>query len=199
MPALSLLMRTFLSEYSQPQPMRRIYDSDALRRDSGTHTPQRRDDSSRVQAVHWVNSTRLSRLVLPKSLRTRAISIDVSTPQDAYPAGRSIPFTVTMKNSLPAPVTIPTASPVLWTWHVDGVAEASHVSLRDPPDESAAFVFDRGERKQFRKRWNQRFRVADDQWEPAEPGSYTIGAELNVSDPRAKGLYGETTVEILPE
>jgi len=178
--------------------MRRIYDSNALRRDDDPQTPTTTDSSARIQALRWVNSTSLSRHLLPTWLCYRALSITVTTPRTEYPAGTPVPFTVTMKNSLPVPVTIHTNSPVLWMWDISGVSEASHVSLRTPPEESGAFVFDRGERKQFHKQWDQLFRVSEREWEPADPGTYTIGAGLNVSDADQKGLYGETTVQIHP-
>ncbi|ELY59639.1 hypothetical protein [Natronolimnohabitans innermongolicus] len=176
--------------------MRRIYESDALHRDDDPHTPNEKDTSRRVQAVRWVNSTLLSRLLLPTGIAYRAVSVDISTPNDEFAPGESVPFVVTMKNSLPTPVTIPTESLVLWTWTVDGVPEASHVPLRDPPDERGAFVFDRGERKQFHKRWDQRFKVGNDEWEAADPGTYTLGAEFNVPAADEKGLSSETIVEI---
>lgn len=180
--------------------MRRIYESDALSRDDDEpFSPNEEDASGRPQAIPWIDSTRLSRLLVPKQLRYRAIGIDVSTPRTEFPVGEPVPFTVTMKNAMPFPVTIPTLSPLLWTWDVDGVPEASHVALRDPPDERGSFRFDRGERKRFRKRWTGMFRVSDSEWEPVDPGEYTIGAGLNVDDSAVEGLYDETTIRLVPE
>lgn len=180
--------------------MRRIYESGALRRDDDEpFSPREREESVTQQAMRSVDSTGLSRLVVPNWLRHRAISIDVSTPQSTYPTDVAVPFRVTMRNAMPFPITITTESPILWSWEVDGVTEASHVPLHDPPDERRGFRFDRGERKQFRKRWQQRFRVADDEWESADPGTYTIGSGLNVENPAEKGLYDETTVTIDPD
>ena len=176
--------------------MRRIYESDALRRDDEPFTPNERDRSVRIQAMRSVNSTALSRRLCPRSLRYRAISIDVSTPRTEYPAGDAIPFTVTMRNPLPVPIAIQTRSPLLWTWHVDGATEAARVPIHDPPDESGELVFDRGERKQFTKRWQQLFRVSDSEWEPAEPGEHTLSAALNVANAAERGLRDETTIRI---
>jgi hypothetical protein len=180
--------------------MRRIYESGAIRRDDDEpFAPREREQSATPQAVRSINSTAWSRRLVPNGVRYRAISIDVETPQSTYPVGAAVPFRVTMKNAMPFPITIATESPILWTWAVDGLTDASHVPLHDPPDERGGFRFDRGERKRFGKRWEQRFRVDDDEWEAAEPGTYTISAALNVDDPAAKGLYDETTVTIEPD
>lgn len=173
--------------------MRRIYGSGAPERDEEQEPP------SESQRTRWVDRDALGRLLIPDWLRHWAISIEVSTPRSEYSVGAAVPFTVTMKNSLPFPVTIPTSSPLLWTWYVDGVEEASHVSLRDPPDRPREFSFDRGERKQFGKQWSQMFRVSDSEWDRAGTGEYTIGAGINVEEPGEKGLYDETTVRIVPE
>lgn len=180
--------------------MRRIYESQALSRDDDDpFSPSERAASTRPQAARSINSTALSRILVPLGLRNRAISVTLSTPRSEYPVGSSVPFTVTMKNSMPFPISIPTRSPLLWTWSVDGLIEASRALVHDPPDEAGQFRFDRGERKQFRKRWNGMFRVSDSEWRTASPGEYRIGASLNVDDAARKGLYGETTVCIVLE
>ncbi|KYH25896.1 hypothetical protein HAPAU_25740 [Halalkalicoccus paucihalophilus] len=178
--------------------MRRIYESEALHRDDDRFTPaERRGDE--LQAMRSVDGTALSRRLVPDWLRHRAISVEVSTPKTAYTPHESIPFRVTMTNSIPFPITFRTRSPLLWTWYVDGVAEASRVSLRDPPDEPGEFRFARGERKRFVKRWEQAFRVSKREWESAGTGEFTIGAGLNVENASEKGLTDETTVRIVPE
>lgn len=177
--------------------MRRIYESPALGRDDDDPFAPGTEDAE-PRAMRSVNGGTLSRLLLPARLGDRALSVAVSTPQAEYPERGSIPFTVTMKNALPVPISVRTESPVLWTWTVDGAREASRVPVRDPPDEAGVFEFDRGERKQFRRRWDQLFRVSDSEWERADPGTYTIAAEINVGDPETRGLSGTTTVQIVP-
>ncbi len=178
--------------------MRRIYESEALQRDEESFTPNKRSSSTTVQSFRSVNSSTLSKLLVPTSLHHRSISVDVSTPKTTYSVGEPIPFTVTMRNSLPVPVTLSTASPLLWTWRVDDVTEASHVARYDPPDETGAFNFQRGERKQFRKVWHQLFQVSDSDWEEADLGKHTISVHINVPDAEEKGLTAETTVQISP-
>lgn len=177
--------------------MRRIYESDAVHRDDeDPFAPGTRQGSARPQSARWINSTALSQLLVPARVRYWALSFDISTPRTEYPRGSSVPFTVTMKNVMPFPITISTRSPQVWRWSVDGSVEASRVPVHDPPDEPGVFRFDRGERKRFRKRWNGMFRVSDSEWRPAPPGEYLIEAALNVDDAARKGLSGETTVRL---
>lgn len=179
--------------------MRRIYESGALRRDDeDPYRPGERDERAEPQAMRTVPGGLASRLLVPRWLRFRALSVEVSTPRTEYDPGSPVPFAVEIENALPFPITVPTVSPVLWNWDVDGLTEASHV-YREPPDEQRGFRFDRGERKRFTRRWPQAFRVSDSEWEPAEPGEYTIGAGLNVDDPDRSDLRDETTVRVLPE
>ncbi|UPM44384.1 hypothetical protein [Halocatena salina] len=178
--------------------MRRIYESEALHRDDEEQfTPSQRRSQTPFQAVPSVNTTALSRRLLPGWLRNQAVSVSVATPSEEFPLGATIPFRVTMANALPVPVTFRTRSPILWTWNVDGETEATRASIRDPPDEPGAFRFGRGERKRFERRWEQLFRVTASKWIPAEPGTYTIGAGLNVDNAVEKGLYDETTVRVV--
>jgi hypothetical protein len=178
--------------------MRRIYESEALHRDdSDGFSPNERRSDTKLQAMRWVNATALSRRLIPYGLRDRAISISISTPKTEYALGEQIPFRITMSNSMPFPITFRTRSPVLWRWHVDGLDEAARVSVRDPPEKEGEFRFDRGERKRFTRRWSQMIRISKTEWEPVEPGEYTIGASLNVETPSKRGLDAETTVEVV--
>ncbi|SDQ36569.1 hypothetical protein [Natronobacterium texcoconense] len=177
--------------------MRRIYESDAITRDDDPFSPSERDSTTEPQAARSINGSAWSKRLVPHWLRRRAISLEVTTPETEFAPETPIPFTVTMKNALPIPITIRTASPVLWSWSVDGVPEASRVTTRDPPERTGELHFDRGERLQFRKTWSGLFRVSDREWEPAEPGEYTIRAAINVDGPLRNGLVDETTVRIL--
>jgi hypothetical protein len=179
--------------------MRRIYESDAVHRDDDEPLVPNEPTEDGPQAFRSIDATGLSRRLVPARLRHWAISIDVSTPESEYPAGSTVPFAVTMKNAMPFPVTITTRSRLLWQWDVDGHPEASRHGSREVPDGQAAFEFDRGERKRFRRRWNGMFRLSASEWEQPDPGTYTLGAGINVPDAAEKGLYDETTVRIVPE
>jgi hypothetical protein len=180
--------------------MRRIYESDALHRDDDEPgAPRERQREERPQAFRSVPTGSLSRWLVPDRVRYWGLSLDIATPRTEFRVGEHVPFQVTMKNSLPFPVTIATRSPLLWTWHVDDHREASKLPADGPPEEERGFRFERGERKQFRKRWDGMFKVADAEWERAVPGEYTIGAGLNVDGAAEKGLYSETTVTLRPE
>lgn len=178
--------------------MRRIYESDAVRRDDEDPSSLRERDDVSPQTFRSIDAGAWSRRLLPARLRHWAISVDVSTSRSEFPAGTPVPFTVTMKNPLPMPVTVAVRSPIRWTWSVDGHVEAARVDRHDPPEVATGFEFDRGERKRFSKRWDGTFQVADAEWERAGPGEYTIGAGLNVADAPGKGLYDETTVRLRP-
>jgi hypothetical protein len=178
--------------------MRRIYESSALHRDDDEpHAPHERETDAKPQAARSIHSAAWSRRLVPTRLRHYAVSVGIETPKTDFPPGEPVPFRVTMENAMPFPVTIETQSPLLWNWYVDGVEEAAHIPLQNPPDDPSGFTFDRGERKQFTRRWQQTFQVTDSEWEPAEPGEYTISAALNVPDANAKGLSAETTVRLL--
>lgn len=180
--------------------MRRIYESEAVKRDGDAFTPDERDDPREGRGLsRWIPNLGVIDALTPDSVRHRAISVEISTPVEEFPVGTVIPFTVTMANRFPISVTVSTRSPLLWTWNVDGITEASRVPLREDPKETGSFGFGRSERKRVDRRWYQRFKVSEREWERAEPGTYTIGAGLNVENARKRGVYDETTVRIVPE
>lgn len=178
--------------------MRRIYESDALERDDDAFTPRRREETPKPAAMRSVPGESLSRYLVPAWLAHRAIRVAVETPQSSYPTETDVPVTVTLRNAFPFPVSVRTRTPRLWTWHVDGAPEASRVP-ESLPEEEHVFTFDRGERKEFRRRWTGLFKVSETEWEPAKPGEYTLGAYVDVDDAAGKGLAAETTVRIEPE
>jgi len=161
-------------------------------------TPDDEDDGTRPQSARSVDSSLLSRWLVPQRVRRWAISVSIATPQEEYSIGDAVPFEVQMKNELPIPVTLSTRSPVLWNWSIDGLTEASHVAQYDPPDEAGKLHFDRGERKAFSGQWPQMFRVSKREWEPATPGEYTLGATVNVDGADGR-LSDEVRIRLVPE
>lgn len=180
--------------------MRRIYESSALRRDDeAPFSPNERDGDDRPRAARSLPAAAITSSLLPAWARHRAISVEVSLPATEFPTGDAVPFQFTMKNAMPFPVVLSTESAIQWTWNVDGHRDASHVPLHDPSIEGGTIEFDRGERKQYRKRWDQMFRVSESEWEPAGEGEYTIGAGINVADSTDKGLYDDVTFRLVSE
>jgi hypothetical protein len=176
--------------------MRRIYESDALYRDDEEpHAPRERDRESKPQAMRSVPSGFLSKLLVPHRLRYWAIDVDVRTPDRTFRQGERVPFTVVLHNRLPIPLTLPVASPVPWIWSIDGFRSASRVGDR-VPEEPSGYHFDRGERKEFTRRWSGSFKVGAREWELATPGEHTIRVGLNVSEPVPSGLVADTTIVI---
>lgn len=179
--------------------MRRIYESNAVQRDDEQpHVPSE-TGRDRPRAFRSIDVGAVGRRLVPASLRHRAISVDVTTPRTEYPVGSTVPFGVTMKNAMPFRVALTTRSRLPWQWDVDGHPEGSQVEVHDAPEGEAVFEFARGERKEFRRRWSGMFRLTESEWEPADPGGYTIGAAINVGNTAGEGLRAETTVRITPE
>ncbi len=176
--------------------MRRLYESRALHRDDDDpFKPNERDERTKPRASRTLPATALSRLLVPERLRYRAVSLSVSVPRSVYAEGERVPIAITMRNAAPFPITLETRSPIRWTWHVDGHTEASHV-WEDPDSGGRELQFGRGERKRFRRTWEQLFRVTETEWEEATPGEYVIGASINVADPTGRGVSDRTTVRI---
>ena len=111
--------------------------------------------------------------------------------------GQRVPIRVTLKNSLPFPLSIPTTSPIVWNWFVNEYPEAAMVDIRTVTEDSGTISFDRGERKAFTKYWHQMFRTSATEWEPAGPGDYTLAAGIAVTNPQASGLWAETEISIV--
>lgn len=179
--------------------MRRIYESNALRREAGPFTPQGSRDDGKGPSPPDPDETGILDTIVPDAIRRRAITIDVTTPKTVYPPDDPIPFQVQLRNRMPFSVSIRTATPLLWTWEVDGLQNASHVQLDAPPEGGRRYAFSSGERKRFVKHWPQRFRRSKSEWELAEPGTYTIRTRVNLPDASLDGLTSETDVEISSE
>lgn len=171
--------------------MRRIYESEALRRDNeNPHVPNESDGDD-YRSVNWRNA---SHALVPKLLRPRALSVSVETTKERYEVGEPVRFRVTYRNKFPMPISLQTTSPVPWTWEINGIEHASHVE-EPVPEKSGLFHFERSQRKQFTRRWTQRFRESNSEWSVAEPGEYTLTIRTNASS-GADRLTAETTFYI---
>lgn len=180
--------------------MRRIYESRALRRDDDDpHMPgdEGDDDPEPSSALggRFVDWTSASHALFPASLRHRAIAVSVETDREVYAEDAPVTLKVTMRNRIPFPVALKTESPVLWSWAIDGVPEASRYD-DGTPEEAGLFRFGRSERKVFTRQWHQRFREGEREWSRAGRGEFTVSAGVNVADASEKGLVDETTIRI---
>ncbi len=180
--------------------MKRIYESSAIHRDDDDpFSPGKNRDDDRPSSFRTLPSSWLSNRLLPQAIRRRAVTVHIETPASTYDQGVRIPFTITMKNSMPFPVSIVTDSRLVWTWDVDGRQEAADVSLHDPEDEeTSGITFARGERKVIKRHWDQMFQVDEREWERAPPGEHEIGAGLNVAGAEESGLYDRGPIRIDP-
>jgi hypothetical protein len=173
--------------------MRRIYESRALEYDDDDpYSPKRTADDDRTRrAIDWASA---SHALVPRTLRPRAVGVSVETDRQRYGTDETVHFRVSFRNLVPFPIALRTDSPVRWTWSIDGVDEASHVT--NYPDDASLFRFSRSETKTFERSWSQRFRESARTWEPAAPGEYVLAVRVNASGADEKGLTGETTFTI---
>lgn len=178
--------------------MRRIYDSAALDRDDrDPFRPGGRGRDYRPQAMRWVNSSWLSRQLLPQWLVRRAVTVAIRTNRPRYAVGEGVPFEVEFKNHLPAPITIRTGSPVGWTWTVDG-HPGTRVGVDEGPDDGPwAFRLDRGERRCIRRVWNGAFRTGETEWRRPDPGAHTLAVTIDTVGGSRPGLRAETAFKLV--
>ncbi|AXR78926.1 hypothetical protein [Natrarchaeobaculum sulfurireducens] len=164
-----------------------------MRRDESSPLEHsRRSPASSGRTIDW---SALSDAVLPQAIRCRAIDVTISTDRDEYRLGEPVSIDVTLENRLPVPIRLRTDSPERWYWAVDGHPAAS-CHPRGIPDRPSTIAFARGERKRFRRRWSQRLRVDEREWQPVGPGRYVLEAKIARDDAEARGLIGRCTVEI---
>lgn len=171
--------------------MRRIYESEALRRDDEDPFVPNEGEGHRGGHVDWGN---VSHALFPATLRPRAVTVSVETDREVYEPDEPVRFRVTFRNRLPVPVTLVTRSPRRWTWSLDGRPEASTVPS-DSPTEPTRFEFVSGERKQFHRRWDQRVRESEREWRAADPGEHTLSARIDAVRGSDR-LCAETTFRI---
>lgn len=172
--------------------MRRIYESEALSRDDDSpFVPGEEEEGRNYRSINWDNA---SHALVPRWVRPLAIDVSIETNRNRYAPEEPVGFRVEFRNRLPIPISLSTLSPVRWTWALDGIEEASHVE-RAVPDEGATFRFDRAERKQFSRRWSQRFRESKSEWSLAEPGEHSVSVQVNTSR-GAERLSDSTTFVI---
>lgn len=183
--------------------MRRIYESEALRRnEDNPFAPGEGDGNARdrkrsllSENRSMIDTAKASHALMPSRLRDWAIAVTVETNRETYAPGEPVRIRASFSNRLPMPVVLQTPSPLRWDWFVDGVPEGSYVR-EEPEPETSLFHFDRGRTRTFDRTWYGRFKTGATEWEFAEPGEYEIGVRVNVDDAEERGLTASRTVRI---
>jgi hypothetical protein len=125
--------------------------------------------------------------VVPHAVARRAVAVSVRTDADTYAPDEPVTIAVSIRNRLPVPIEVPTATRRRWGWAVDGVVEATDEQRYVRPERSTLSLR-AGETRRVTATWNGRFRRtggADglDRSVPAEPGTHTVAAFVGVREP----------------
>jgi hypothetical protein len=123
--------------------------------------------------------------VVPRAVARRAVDVTVSTDAAEYAPDEPVAITVAIRNRLPVPVEVPTATRRQWGWAIDGVVEATDERRYVRGDESTLSLR-AGETKRATATWNGRFRRTEDDGLDrsvrAERGAHTVSVFVPVSD-----------------
>lgn len=129
-------------------------------------------------------------VVVPDWLVKRAVTIEVSTKRREYALDAPVRFTVTIRNRLPVPVTLPTPKLRLWGWAVDGEVEATDEAIYTS-DTAGWHSFDARETLRIEQTWNGRFERSGSgpngrsEWVLPDPGTHELSVFLATEEPRA--------------
>lgn len=135
----------------------------------------------------WVS--KLVAVVVPASIQTRAVSVDVCTPS-TIEQDQPMEFQVTFRNWLPIPLSLQTkARP--WYWQLDGIHDAD-VTEPDPQNPDGVISNNQGKfrlssfnLKKITRVWNGRIRMeSDGPLLPLEPGEHVLEVEVTTTDGR---------------
>lgn len=129
--------------------------------------------------------------VVPDRLAHRAVTIEVSTDRREYALDAPVEFTVTIRNRLPVPVTLPTPTLRLWGWTIDGELEASDEATFVSESESW-HAFDARETRRIQQTWHGRFERSGagpsgrTKWVLPDPGVHELSVFLATDEPQAR-------------
>lgn len=169
-------------------------------RSTGPNVDAERGSREQTTIRRWVS--KLVAIIIPASVRTRAVSVSVRTPL-VIERDQPMEFQVTFRNWLPVPFSIPTkARP--WYWQLDGVHDAD-VTEPDPEDPDSVISNERGaltfasfETKVITGIWNGRMRVkADGPLLPVECGEHVL--EIEVTTTAGGRMYSSQTFKIVED
>lgn len=135
--------------------------------------------------------------VVPDRVAVRALSVAVRGPETVT-VGEPARFLVSVRNRLPATVSLTLPSSRLWGWRVDDAPEADERNY-EAPETARTVTFGGSERRVFEATWDGRVRRSggdSDVWVPHE-GPATFTGYLAVEDWERRGLYDRLSVEVV--
>lgn len=157
--------------------------------------------SGRISRHTWgwvpVSLRGICRTIVPERIRNQALTISIQPMQSELYPREPLSVEIRMENKLPIPVDIETRSPIAWKWAVNGWVDADRYSKVSPDQDSRYLSFDGNEQKRYSRTWHQLVRISKREWAHVNPGTHELACWINVENPVQRGLYSETTVEIL--
>lgn len=129
-------------------------------------------------------------MVVPDRLARWAVTLTLTVPDGPYDVGDPVPFTVTIHNRLPVPVSVATPRLRLWAWAVDGQVEATDEATF-ASDTEGELTLDGRETKRLVREWNGRFERTGagpngrSEWVLADPGVHELSAFVATEPPCA--------------
>lgn len=155
--------------------------------------PMERESDSPDESGGWIAG------LVPQRLGLAALTVEVHAPATIR-MGEPTAFYVVVRNRIPFPVVVSTATSRLWGWAVDGIDEGDTRGFT-PPDTGRQVKFGGRERKVFRGTWDGRIceqRNDEPVWTDA-PGEHTIRGYFAVDDDETHGLAAEAEVFVTTE
>lgn len=166
-------------------------------------SPNDEPKRSPVPVDHVSDSVEQSRAwisgFVPQRLGLAALTVNVYAPETIH-LGEPTQFHVVIRNRVPFPVVVSTATSRLWGWAVDGIDEADNRTFT-PPATPRQVKFGGRERKVFRGTWDGRVceeRNNEPVWVDA-PGEHTLTGYLAVDDAEKHGLSAATEVFVVTD
>lgn len=155
--------------------------------------PIGRESDSVEQNGAWISG------LVPQRLGLAALTVEVRAPETIH-LGEPTAFQVVIRNRVPFPVVVSTATSRLWGWAVDGIDEGDNRGFT-PPATQRQVKFGGRERKVFRGTWDGRIceeRNNEPVWVDA-PGDHTLTGYLAVDDAENHGLSAAVDVLVVTE
>lgn len=135
--------------------------------------------------------------LVPDPVALRALAVEVRGP-DTVTVGEPARFVVTVRNRLPATVSVTLPTPQVWGWCVDDAPEADERGF-EPPEATRPVTFGRRERREFAAVWDGRIRRSDTDgnvW-VARSGTHQFTGYFAAEKWEQRGLYDRHEVRVV--